>query len=334
MEDVYNMPTRVTLTVDLDADGKHHGYACVPLSVDESAWGQVQLPLTVIKNGSGPTVLFTGGNHGDEYEGPIAQLQLAHTLKAEDIRGRVIICPCMNLPAVQAGTRTSPLDGGNLNRVFPGHPAGNITQQIAHFVVRELVARADVVVDMHSGGKTLDIVPSAVMHRTSNAEQMETTRAALMAFGAPVAMVLDEDTTGMLDAEVERLGKTFISTELGGMGTVTAERVDITAMGIRNILAHFKLTKDAVVSPSKPVRLLENLSRDLIHAEHAGLYEPLVDLGAEVKQGQPIAHIWDYQTAGCAPIIYYATCSGMVYVRHAPGLISRGDTLALVAAEA
>ena len=56
------------------------------------------IPVTVIRRGEGPTVLFTGGNHGDEYEGPIALSKLAATLKAGDMNGRVIIVPFMNFP--------------------------------------------------------------------------------------------------------------------------------------------------------------------------------------------------------------------------------------------
>ncbi len=65
----------------------------------------------------------------------------------------------MNHPAVQNGTRTSPLDGGNLNRAFPGSPAGTLTEKIADYFTRYLVPLADVVLDMHSGGRTLDLLP-------------------------------------------------------------------------------------------------------------------------------------------------------------------------------
>src|SRR3546814_12939789 len=77
------------------------------------------MPITVIRNGDGPTALFTGGNHGDEYEGPIAILDLARSLEPAEIGGRVILLPMMNFPAVRSGRRTSPSDSGNLNRMFP-----------------------------------------------------------------------------------------------------------------------------------------------------------------------------------------------------------------------
>ena len=71
--------------------------------------------------------------------------------------------------AVRAGRRTSPIDGGNMNRVFPGNPRGGVTAMIADFVYRELVARADAVVDIHSGGKTLTFAPSPTASMTRRA---------------------------------------------------------------------------------------------------------------------------------------------------------------------
>ena len=40
-----------------------------------------------VKNGSGPTILFTGGVHGDEYEGQIAISRLARTLDPATVQG-------------------------------------------------------------------------------------------------------------------------------------------------------------------------------------------------------------------------------------------------------
>src|SRR6478752_9326676 len=92
-------------TVDFSADGEQHGFLKLPYSRDDSAWGAVMIPVAVVKRGEGPTALLTGANHGDEYEGPIALFDLARTLTAEQVQGRVIIVPAMNYPAVRAGTR-------------------------------------------------------------------------------------------------------------------------------------------------------------------------------------------------------------------------------------
>src|SRR5690606_26925558 len=126
-------PSPIVPTVDFERDGVQHGFLRLPWSRDESAWGNLMIPVAVIRNGSGPTALLTGANHGDDYEGPIALTELAHRLRAEDVSGRIVIVPFMNFPAFRGGRRTSPIDGGNLNRSFPGRPDGTVTEKIADF---------------------------------------------------------------------------------------------------------------------------------------------------------------------------------------------------------
>ena len=157
-------PSPIVPTLDLAAPGVRHGFLRLPYSRDDSAWGSVMIPITVVANGEGPTALLTGGNHGDEYEGPIALFDLARRLRPEEVSGRVIIVPAMNYPAFRAGTRTSPIDKGNLNRTFPGRPDGTVTQKIADFFQRHLLPMADIVLDFHSGGRTLDFVPLSLIH--------------------------------------------------------------------------------------------------------------------------------------------------------------------------
>src|ERR1700742_1541010 len=91
MSETHLPPSPVTATVDFERDGVQHGFLRLPYSRDDSAWGSVMIPITAVKNGEGPCALLTGGNHGDEYEGPIALFDLARSLKAEDVSGTVII---------------------------------------------------------------------------------------------------------------------------------------------------------------------------------------------------------------------------------------------------
>lgn len=218
----------ISATIPFDQDGVHHGHLRLPYSRDDSAWGSVMIPITVIKHGEGPTALLTGANHGDEYEGPVALQHLALTLDSSLVTGRVIIVPAFNYPAFQAGRRTSPIDQGNLNRLFPGRPDGTVTEKIADYFQRTLIPMSDVVLDFHSGGKTLDFVPFACVHILDDKQQQHSNVAAMQAFSAPYSMMLLEiDSVGMYDTAVEEQGKVFVSTELGGGGTATASSIAI-----------------------------------------------------------------------------------------------------------
>ncbi len=324
-------PSPIAPTIDLDAPGVGHGHLRLPHSRDDSAWGSVMIPITIVRNGVGPTALLTGGNHGDEYEGPLALFDLARSLDPAAVRGAVIIVPALNFPAFRAGTRTSPIDRGNLNRAFPGRPDGTVTEKIADFVQRELLPRADVVLDFHSGGRTLDFLPFAAAHALPDEEQEAAGFAAVAAFGAPWSMRMREiDAAGMLDTAAETMGKVFVTTELGGGGTARAETVAIARRGVRDLLRHAGILAGAV--EPRPTRWLEMPSDDCFtFAPRAGLCEPMADLGAEVAKGALIARIHDFERTGAQPVEISAPMAGLLAARHFPGLIQTGDCAAVVA---
>lgn len=322
----------ISPTIPLDQPGKHHGFLRLPYSRNDSAWGSVMIPITVIANGQGPTALLTGGNHGDEYEGPIALQSLAWRIDPAEITGRIIIVPYMNYPAFRAGTRVSPIDQVNMNRCFPGRPDGSVTQKIAHYFNDVLVPMSDVVLDYHSGGKTLDFLPYAAAHYLDDPDQQAACVAAVRAFGAPYSMMMREiDNVGMFDTAVESQGKLFVTTELGGGGTATARSARIATDGALNLLRHVGILSGAMAKPQDSV-MLDMPGNDCFHfATRDGLMQPLADLGERVAQGQPLAHIWPSDRSGVAPVEVVANMDGIVAARHFPGLIQTGDCLAVLA---
>ena len=326
-------PSPIVPTIPLNQDGVHHGFLRLPYSRDDSAWGSIMIPITVIQNGTGPTALLTGGNHGDEYEGPVVLQELASTLRPEDLMGRVIIVPTMNFPAFQEGRRTSPIDKGNLNRSFPGSPTGTPTQKIADYFQCYLVPQADVVLDFHSGGKTLDFVPFAAVHILDDKAQEARCVAAMEAFNAPYSVkLLEIDSVGMYDTAVEEMGKVFVSTELGGGGSSSARSNAIARKGLRNLLIHAGMLKgemqmDATVHIDMP-------DGDCFSfAEAAGLHEPMVDLGESVQAGDVLARVWPADRTGGQPVEILAKRAGLLVARHFPGLIKIGDCAGVIGVE-
>jgi N-alpha-acetyl-L-2,4-diaminobutyrate deacetylase len=318
-------------TVDYEADGVQHGFLRLPWSRNESAWGNLMIPITVIRNGQGPTALLTGGNHGDEYEGPIALTNLARSLEAGEVAGRVIIVPFMNYPAFQAGQRLSPIDGANLNRIFPGRPDGTVSEKIADYFQRTLLPLADVVLDFHSGGRTLEFLPFAASHILKDKEQEAHCRAARDAFAAPYSMtMLEIDAAGMYDTAAEELGKVFVTTELGGAGMATARTVAIAKRGVRNVLRYAGILRGEI--DASPSISLDMPSADCFtFAETQGLVEFAVDLGQSVREGDLIAQVHPIETAAKRPAEYFARLDGILVARHVPGLALVGDCLATVA---
>lgn len=324
-------PSPISATVDFDAEGVQHGFLKLPVSHDESAWGAVMIPITVVKNGEGPTALLTGGNHGDEYEGITALLKLARRLTAEEVQGRVIIVPMMNQPAAQAGRRTSPMDRGNLNRSFPGDPDGGPTKQIADYFTRYLVPMCDYALDLHSGGRTLDILPFAAAHRLDDLELERKSLKGAIDFGASTAIMMYElDAAALYDTVVENQGKVLVTTELGGGGTSTPASIEISERGVRNFLIFAGITEGEIQRPARQQYVEMPDASCYVQSEHSGLLEMTCALGGLVRQGEVVARIWDITRTGAEPVEYRAERDGLVLARRFPARVEMGDTLVVI----
>jgi N-alpha-acetyl-L-2,4-diaminobutyrate deacetylase len=324
----------ITSTIDFDKDGVQHGFLKLPHSTNESAWGSIMIPITQFKNGDGPTALLSGANHGDEYEGPIALYSLASREHFDDIQGRVIIVPAMNYPAFCEGTRVSPIDGLNMNRIYPGKPKGTVTPVIADYFSQTLVPMADYVLDIHSGGKTLDFVPFAACHELPDKDQEAKCVAAMQAFGAPYELKMVEiDAAGLYDTQVESMGKVFVTTELGGGGTTTPETVAIAKRGVDNFLIHAGILQGELVpSETFPVGLDMTDDDCFLFSEHKGVLEPFVNLGELVKKGQLLARVHEIERTATPFHDYFAPRDGMVISKHFPSRVQMGDCINVLAA--
>jgi len=329
--------TRITTDIDLDREGKQIGHLRVPWSRNTSAWGAVHVPIAVIQNGDGPTVLFTAGAHGDELEGPVTLSRVARELSPDAIRGRVVLVPTMNVPGMRASTRLCPIDGRDLNRTFPGAADGTYTQMVTHWISTRLVPRADVVVDLHSGGYSLDFSPCIIIHHLPDTKMRERSLAALRAFGGPLGMVLRElDDAGTLDTFVEGRGTTFLTTELRGGGRLSVEALRIAYHGFHNVLWHFGLLGEdhpAVTGSESPTERLVEVPHAgcYVTAPEDGAFEPFVDLGDEVPEGAPVGRLWFLQTPERDPIELRARHGGTIVCRRAPARTETGDTLLVIA---
>ena len=329
--------SRISTDIDFTQDGKHQSYLRVPVSTNSSAYGTVPIPITVVKWGQGPTVLLTGGVHGDEYEGPIALLKLARRLTPGMVRGRVILVPALNLPAALAGTRLSPLDGLNLNRVFPGEPNGSITSMIAHYVSTVLIPMADIVVDLHSGGMTLEYLPTILMHELEDQDWNRRTRAAMLAFAAPIALISRElDNAVYLDTIAENMGKIALSAELGGAGRLSQRTIAVAETGVLNLLRYFAILKESAAGRSASerakTRLLQTPDRECyVMAEETGIYEPYFDLGDQVRKGQVMGKIHFLPHRDRSAVTVTARRTGMLLAKRPLANVAVGDCLGIIA---
>lgn len=328
------METRIWSDIDLAGEGKQIGRLYLPYSVTRSAYGHITIPIAVIAKGAGPTVLLTGGNHGDEYEGQIALIRMIQELGADDVRGRVIIIPALNFPAAAAGTRVSPLDGGNLNRAFPGNPDGGPTAQIAHYVDSVLLPGADLWIDLHSGGSSLDYLPFAALYvAKDDAETMVRGKAILQAFGAPrLAHITAPLDRSFAAASAQRRRVPYIGGEWGGGGSVSIDGARLAREGIYRALAHLGVIRDLArfnVLPAEASAFFELADRpSYVHSTHTGVFAPVVKLGDHVDEGALLGHVLFPDDPARLPVAFHFVRAGIVMCMHHSGRVEPGDCLA------
>ena len=324
----------MTSTIDLDRPGKQLGQLRLPRVTNTSGWSNLTLPIGCVANGDGPTALVVGGVHGDEPEGQVAALNLLRTLQPEDVTGRLIVAPCLSIEAANAYTRLWPT-GANLNRSFPGSPQGTLDQQLADFVSRRLIAASDIVVDIHSGGRTGLCLPWSEMHWVEDAKQRRAMVEGMRAWGTDWCVVyIDIAGTGLLVGEAERQGKVVVSTELGGGGHVTAGIHRLARRGLENVLRTFGVLAGAAEPRATEARIMMATDLDdYVLAPESGLFETLVELGDVVEVGQPVGRIHFLERPDRDPVEILAATAGTVCVVRAIATTDQGDNVVVIGRE-
>jgi predicted deacylase len=323
--------------IDYERTGAQFAHLLLPHSPHSDAWGAIAIPIVVIKNGGGPTVLLIGGNHGDEYEGPIAMSRLARELDPGELQGRLIILPALNTPAVLAAQRTSPLDGLNLNRCFPGDAFGSPTQQIVYYLTHVLYPMADLIMDLHSGGSSLEMLPLGIVEPAEDPAQQQRNLDAVLTFDAPFSVIhANPGDPRTSTATAVRLGKTIVGSELGSGGAVSIDGIAVAARGIRNVLVGLGMLEAKHRHPpfERRSRLLHAMGFAAhVYAPEAGVFEPFCHLGAEVEAGDVAGVVHFLDDPARPPVEARFERAGIVFSRRAPGRCVRGSCLAVVGRE-
>ena len=328
--------------IDLDGHGRLIGTLNVPAASTRSAYRAIQVPILVVRGGDGPTVLLTGGTHGDEYEGQIALRRLAREIEPEWLTGGMVIMPALNLPAVAAAARLSPIDGGNLNSAYPGRVDGGPTSQIAFFVETELLPRVDAWIDAHSGGSSLDYLPMPAIHRADDAKWDDAARAALRAFGAPISVEFGLQHEHASSTAAQRHGLVYLYGEFGGAGALRRAGLNILEAGLLRALRHFGVLREdrgRVVPPPAAMAFYETVAgadyaasrKCFAFAPADGLYEPVRELGDMVEDGELLGLLHDVQRIAAPATEVLAPMSGLLIARRHPVLTESGDCLGQVA---
>lgn len=289
----------------------------------------VDIPVTVL-NGSrpGPRVVITAGVHGGEFTPIEAAARLARLLEPGEVRGQVVICPVANPPAVYQGRlNVSPVDGVNINRVFPGDPDGSPTQRLADWLFTHLIDGADVYIDLHCGGID-QVLRDFVGYRLTGDPGLDKATAELARSCGVEDVILGlTPDGGNSHAAAARRGVCAVLVEVGELGQRDAATAGRRVDGLLQALRHLGVLDSEDSAPS-PIR--EWVWTAGVTAQATGLWYPEFAAGGDVAAGGLLGRIVDPADGTEHPV--HAPAAGRIFYGMHGLTVAAGAELAAIAA--
>ena len=220
--------------------------------------------------------------HGAEYASIEAAYRVAET-DPSDLAGTLVVLPIACPPSYFARTPyVNPVDGKNLNRVFPGRPDGTFAERLAHWLTRAFIEPADAYVDLHGGDLIESLAPFAI-HDAGH----EPSRALAEAFGLPLRIA--DVMEGTTNTTASRAGVPTVLAEAGGQGLWPESAVAPLVDGVQRCMRHLGMLSGRL--EPREVRLLTEFA--WLRSEHGGRWHPAVTGGATVAAGQELGVVSD-----------------------------------------
>ncbi len=231
----------------------------------------------------GPTVFVSAAIHGDEIVGTAIIQQLLHQIAPDELAGTLILVPAVNIFGFVDHTRNLP-DRRDLNRSFPGSPTGSMAARLANCFLDNVIARADLGIDLHS----------AAIHRY-NLPQIRIAAhdpylvELAMAFGAPVVIESPLRDGSMRQVAQER-GTPMLLLEAGEALRFDRLAIDIGTKGVLRVLAHIGMLEadDGLACITIPARA--NDTR-WVRAPRGGVTHRVRKSGDLVHKGDVLARV-------------------------------------------
>lgn len=241
----------------------------------------VEIPYFAVRGSEpGPTLLVTAGVHGAEYASIAAAQRVAQSA-LEGLRGTLLVLPLVNPPSFFARSiYVNPVDGKNLNRMFPGRAEGSFAERLAHWLSDGFIAQADAFVDLHGGDLVEALLPFTIFQEGHEAS-LELARA----FGIEM-LVASPPGNMSVSAGVGR-GVPSILAEAGGQGLWPEAEVARLSGGVERVLRFLGMLPGGL--EPVPTTLLTEFA--WLRSEHAGLWYPEVTAGAGVREGQALGRV-------------------------------------------
>lgn len=297
------------------------------------AVSMTQIPITVIHGMyPGSVLTLTAGVHGDEFPAIFAMQRLMKSIKPESLHGTLILLHLANLEGFHARrVALSPVDEKNLNRVFPGHAEGSLTEQIAHFVTHQVIAKTDYLIDIHSGSWHQLLLAHVYSPVLNQAVLDDKTLALAKSLLIPHIVLYDERPHDphhsiSLPNTAQTRGKPGVTLEVGQLGQTQQDDIDLIVSSCMSAMQHLHMLQPNNPSQHSPVLYQRLVSAN---SNETGLFQALVKVGEAVKQGQAVGWVSDYFGQRIATL--QATVSGTVLILNQTPPIQKGESVMEIA---
>src|SRR5262245_21648414 len=225
----------------------------------------------------------------------------------------------------------SPVDGKNLNRAYPGKADGTVSERIAHQITKEVIERADYVLDLHCGDGNESLRPYSYWDiKAGGKEVVEKSRQLALAFGLDRIVMdserpVDPANSVYCSTTATTRGKPAITVESGGMGATDDESITRIENGVMSVMRHLKMIEGRPRLLTHPM-FIERSS--VLRSDETGIFYPMVEKGHTVVKGALMGYVTDF--FGRRIFELRAPFSGEVlYILGTPP-VSKGEPLAMV----
>lgn len=292
------------------------------------------IPFTILNGAAaGPVLALVAGTHGMEYVPIIALQRMRTTIDPRALRGTIVMVHVANMPSFLGRTvYYSPVDGQNLNRVFPGKPDGTLSERIADTISREIIDRATHVVDLHCGDGNESLRPYSYWVTTGDPKVAEAGRQMALAFGLDHIVVDRERPTNpaatqyLANTGIVR-GKPGLTTETGAIAGTDEADIALVERGVAGLMRHLGMRPDGPAPVTTPVWIDQN---EVLRASVTGIFYPAVKRGETIKKGAPFGKITDFQGKTLESVV--APFDGEVLYVVATPPVSKGEPLGMIGA--
>jgi predicted deacylase len=305
------------------------GFIEVPAGTDAAT----RIPITIVRGAQeGPTLALIAGTHGSEVAPIVALQRVRATLDPAALRGTVLIVHVANMPSFLGRTiYYSPIDGKNLNRMYPGKPGGTVSERIAYAITNQIIERADYLVDIHSGDGNESLRPYTYwspLRMDARADSIA--RDMALAWGNDHIVIdtvrpRDRQATIYTQNTAHIRGKPALTTEAGYLGIAAEDMVQRNVDGVFRLLRLFRMLPGAVELIRQPLFFERT---EVLRSPATGVWHPRVERGQSLQKGAVVGVLTDFFGATLAEI--RAPFGGIVlYVVGTPAM-SQGEPMGMI----